>query len=301
MRQILKDTDQNSLLEKQGFTVLPFLNETEIHELLETFRAISKNELTEFYASSHQKDLNFRKFTNDKIVNAFRRAIEAFFVDVEILGGSFIAKKAKYNEQLQPHQDWNIVDESKFRSFNIWIPLIGTTQENGAIMVMPGSHLWLKNFRHSSIPCAYSAMHQVLFDNMLTLNIKAGEALIYDHALIHASHPNTSENIRIACAAGIKPKEAEMLIYWNNNGQIEEYNCDSTYFLEHNVFERPIHLTLRKTFKQETFNIKEDDFYKLSGIKKPNQEIINNQETRSFFQIYTPLNMLRELKHRLIK
>jgi len=301
MRQILKDSTQNTILETQGYVVLPFLSEDELSSLIDVFEAIPNEDLSDFYASSHQKDLEFRKSTNDKIVQAFGRSVEKYFEEAELLGGSFIAKKANYKEKLQPHQDWNIVDESQFRSFNIWIPLVDTKESNGAIMVMPNSHLWLKNYRHSSIPCAYSEVHQLLFENMLTLNLKAGEALIYDHALIHASHPNNSNKTRIACASGIKPKEAEMLIYWKNQNEIEEYNCNTAYFLENNVFEKPTNLELRKTFKLETKTLKEDDFYHLSGIKKPVPEITINQETRSFFQIYTPLNILREIKNRISK
>jgi hypothetical protein len=301
MRQILKDSTQNSLLETQGYVVLPFLNENEITNLVNVFEAIPNEDLSDFYASTHQKDLDFRKATNEKIVQEFSRSVEEYFDEAELLGGSFIAKKANYNEKLQPHQDWNIVDESQHRSFNIWIPLVDTNQSNGAIMIMPSSHLWIKNYRHSSIPCAYSEVHQLLFENMLTLNLKAGEALIYDHALIHASHSNNSDNTRISCASGIKPKEAEMLIYWNNQSEIEEYNCNTAYFLENNVFEKPTNLELRKTIKPKVYKIKKDDFYKLSGIKKPEPEITIHQETRSFFQIYTPLNILREIKNRIIK
>lgn len=301
MRQIVKDSFLNHQLATKGFIVVPFLDNTEVTNLLKIFEAIPQEEQTDFYASSHQSDLEFRKKTNDAIVESFKRSVEQIFNDVELLGGSFISKKPNYNQQLQPHQDWNIVDEKRFRSYNIWVPLVDTTKENGAIMVLPESHLWFNNYRHSSIPCAYTSVHQLLFENMQTLELKAGEALIYDHALLHASQPNVSEKTRIACAAGIKPIEAEMLIYWNNEGQIEEYDCDASYFLRENVFQKPSQLHLRKVISENFISVDEKKLTELSGIKVAVDEKRETSQKKSFFQIYTPINILREIKHRLFK
>jgi hypothetical protein len=215
--------------------------------------------------------------------------------------------KGTHNKYLlQPHQDWNIVDESMFRSFNVWIPLVDLNQENGAIMVMPGSHNWIDTYRHSSIPCAFSQVHSLLLEKMQTLYLKAGEALIYDHALIHASHENRSGEVRVACASGIKPKEAEMLFYWNNNGIIEEYKSNADFFMTENVFAGPGSLEKKKTVKYDFKSVSVDEFYTLSGIAVPQKDEpelkVERIEGRlPFWKVYTPMNILREIKFRITR
>lgn len=301
MRQILKDEILNNQLETHGFIVVPFLEQPEKDSLISVFNSIPQNEVIDFYASSHQNDTEFRKSMNSVITQNLQKAVDSAFINMDLLGGSFIAKQANYNELLYPHQDWNIVDENQYRSYNIWIPLIDTTKNNGAIMVMPKSHKWIQNYRHSSIPCAFQPIQNLLLENMLTLEIKAGQALIYDHALIHASHPNLSNEARVAIASGVKPNEAELLIYWKNGLNIEEYSSSVDYFMSENIFSKPEKLVKTKTFEYSTISVDETKFYQLTGIQPPIKNDPIPKVKKSFFQTYTPSNILKELIYRIRK
>jgi ectoine hydroxylase-related dioxygenase (phytanoyl-CoA dioxygenase family) len=42
-----------------------------------------------------------------------------------------MVKSKGENGSLHPHQDWNIVDEREFNSYNIWLPLVDVNAENG--------------------------------------------------------------------------------------------------------------------------------------------------------------------------
>jgi hypothetical protein len=304
MRQYFKDSALNAEIEKKGFVVLPFLNNEELTALQSAFSNIPAEEITQFYASAHHPDVEFRKKMSELIKQNLHRALNEYMIDIDLLGGSYIAKPPKYEQVLQPHQDWNIVDESTFRSFNVWIPLVDLNQENGAIMVMPGSHRWIDTYRHSSIPCAFSAVHSLLLENMQTLYLKAGEALIYDHALIHASHENRSSEVRVACASGIKPKEADMLLYWNNNGTIEEYESNAAFFMTENVFAGPGNLVKKQTLEYDFKSVSADEFYTLCGIAAPKKvepevQIERTEDKLPFWKVYTPMNILREIKSRI--
>lgn len=303
MRQVFKDSELNKQIHEKGYVVVSFLNDMELADLKDTFTSIPQSELTQFYASAHHPDLDFRKKTSEIIKSTLSRSTNEMMIDMDLLGGSYIAKPPHYAHVLQPHQDWNIVDESQFRSFNIWIPLVDLTPENGAIMVMPGSHDWIKSYRHNSIPCAFSEVHSLLLQNMDTLFLEAGEALIYDHAMIHASHENKSNEVRVACASGIKPKEAEMLFYWNNDGVIEEYESNADFFMNENVFVGPGNLEKIRSLKYDFKKVSEEDFYQLTGIEAPyieqNNEVEIVEESLPFWKVYTPLNILREIKLRL--
>lgn len=306
-RQILKNELLDKELKENGYVVIPFLNHEEQAGLLNVFDTIPKEEIRHFYATAHSPDLAFRNRMSQAIKQGMKRSLEEWMVECDALGGSFIVKAPGGSDVLQPHQDWNIVNEDYFRSFNVWIPLVDLNESNGTILVMPGSHKWVRSYRHSSIPCAFEQVHLLLLQHMIPLYLKAGEALIYDHALLHASQPNKSNQMRIACASGVKPAEAEMFFYWNNNGTIEKYHSSPEFFMQENVFEGPKGLKKKGDVDYNIFFVSDNEFYKLSGIEKKTikEEYVENKAITklpkpSFFQIYTPLNVLREIKLRLI-
>lgn len=62
--------------------------------------------------------------------------------------------------------------------------------------------------------------------------MKAGESLIFDNRLIHASPPNLSDAPRIAVGIGITQAEAQLKHFYQNpsSGKLEEYNVDKTFY-----------------------------------------------------------------------
>src|SRR5690606_38154144 len=92
---------------------------------------------------------------------------------------------------------------------------------------------------------------------------------IYDHALVHASDANKSSEVRVACAYGIIPEQADMRFYWNNNGQVEEYAVTPDFFMTQNVFTGPHGLAKISDKPYDFHQLNEDEFYSLAGIEKP--------------------------------
>ena len=309
-QNMLLDEKQNSELQNEGFVVLPFLNESEISELTSFFKQKITLGEGNFYATAHAKESNFRSEMSDKIVGVIQEKVNSLFQNHELLGASYIVKSKGLSQALQPHQDWNIVDESKYRSYNIWIPLVDLDPENGAILVMPKSHSWITNYRHSSIPCSFQQVHNQIWDNMKPLFLKAGEALIYDHALLHASMSNVSKTDRIACACGIIPKDAAMRFYWNNNGKVEEYESSKEFFLTENVFSGPHGLKKIKDIDADFISIGEKEFFELAKIDNPNAITFENTKVnvqneivqkKKFWQVYSIPNIINEIIGRIKK
>lgn len=309
-RQILKDEKLNEQLRERGYITVPFLNKEEVDSLIKTFYDNHKSDINHFYATAHVNDLDFRERMNQEIRKVYNRAISGYFINCRPLGGSYIVKPIGQQGLLQPHQDWSIVEEDLYRSYNIWIPLVDLTESNGTISVLPGSHNWVKaGCRHLTIPCVYGKVYDLVWENMTQLYLKAGEALIYDHALVHASGVNKTNELRLACAYGIIPEEAEMRYFWNNNGQVEKYASNPEYFMTQNIFTGPHGLTKLADVDYDFHQITEDEFYTLAGIEKPDEAIhtssisenvnAGSQQAESFWEIYTPMNILREIKFRL--
>lgn len=309
-RKYLNDEKLNEQLVTDGYATVRLLSDESVDRLLSIFHESHKDGVGPFYATAHHQDTELRKRMSEGILNELSPVAEKVFNQVNLLGGSYIVKTNSDNSPLHPHQDWNIVDEDKFRSFNIWVPLVDLSENNGAIEVLPKSHSWQRGYRHASIPCAYQQVHQLVWDNMKPLFLKAGEALIYDHALLHASKANATDEPRIAVASGVIPSEAQMYFYWNNNGAIAKYESNPEFFMTKNIFEEPKGLHKVADLPYDFPQVDEARFYEYSGITPPPS--INVVETvehspntqaetksRRFWEVYTPLNILREINYRL--
>lgn len=236
---ILNDYVLDLKLLEEGYVVVPFLDENSVQELKAFFFENHPQEIPGFYATAHVPDIAFRKKMNEKIKSVFASAIDKYFVNCEALGGSFVVKSKSQQERLHPHQDWNIVDETQYRSFNIWVPLVDLTEQNGAIRVLPKSHLWGLNYRGPNIPESNPDKIEDIWNDMQTLMMKAGEALIYDHRLYHASYANQTDELRLATVFGIKPSQAEMYYYFGEGEKIGVYKSSVDFFMEGNIQQGP--------------------------------------------------------------
>lgn len=238
-QKILRDDGLDKKLLADGLVVVPFLSQQETSHLIDFFYKHHPSEPNGFYATAHVQDIEFRNRMNDEIKYVFSKAVKEYFHQCSALGGSFVVKSNKQKERLHPHQDWNIVDEEKYRSFNIWVPLLDLNEKNGVIRALPGSHRWIKNYRGPGIPDRFQKFNQQIWERMVPLFMKAGEALIYDHRLFHASDPNTTDVLRIAAVFGIIPNGAQMYHYCGNNDNVEMYESNLDFFLKENIQNGP--------------------------------------------------------------
>jgi hypothetical protein len=306
-RHYLNNTELNAQLIEQGYVVVPLLNADEVRTLSNIYSEAHPKETIPFYATAHHENTEFRKEMSSAIIGSILNPVDKLFNNCTLLGGSFIVKSQNDQSSLEPHQDWNIVDERDFRSFNIWVPLVDLNDKNGAIEVLPKSHDWVRGIRHASIPCTYQSVHHLVWENMKVLHMKAGEALIYDHSLLHASKANETDEPRVACASGVIPNEAQMFFYWNNNQKIEKYESNADYFMTENIFTAPSSLRKVDELNYDFPSVSESQFYELSGIDPPIQDLkpVPQNESESvvyrlpFWKVYTPFNILKEINYRL--
>jgi len=259
-QRILSDDHLDKALLKEGYVVVPFLDEEAVSGLKTFFHENHPQGVNGFYATAHATDIAFRQRMNDRIKEAFAGPIAQYFSGCKALGGSFVVKSKENTSRLHPHQDWNIVDEDKFRSFNIWVPLVDLNERNGAIRVMPRSHGWVRNFRGPNIPDAFENVQEDIWKRMKPLHMRAGEALVYDHRLFHASDPNTTDDLRVAAVFGIIPEAAQMFYYFGRDGKVEVYESSVEFFMTGDIQRGPEVLehvrTANPPFREfSTFNL----------------------------------------------
>ena len=253
--KILNQDNLQNQLEENGFVVFPLLSKDEVNQLIDFFWQNHPQKLEGLYATAHHPDIGFRGKMSDFIHEIVAEKVNLFFTEIQMLGGTFMVKFTGEKGMLPPHQDWNIVDEKNFASYNLWIPLVDVDETNGSIQVIEGSHIWKEGFRGPNLQGPFAAEAQTLWPKMKILKLKAGEVLVYDHRLLHSSGENKSEEPREVIVFGVIPKHAPMRFFYEEQGKVVAYNCNKDFYLKQNPWEGPKGLKkIKKSIFERIFN-----------------------------------------------
>lgn len=148
----------------------------------------------------------FRMLRNEKLLDAVESIIGS-----EIYSNPVQHVRLKPPEHLCPknekgqvqlgktpvHQDNGVVNPEADNStiLTVWFPLWEATVENGCLCVWPGSHRQ-GLLDHCPSDIGLKVPGKFLNGKALSVPMKRGSALFLDKLTLHASHSNTSENIR---------------------------------------------------------------------------------------------------------
>lgn len=109
-------------------------------------------------------------------------------------------KLAKYKvlHTVDAHQDWRSMQGS-LNSVVIWLPLIDINKELGALQILPGSHL--EGLRTDHIDNGFGMVSLTKEDeeNLISVEVEAGDALLFSSFLVHQSGQNTTNKPRWSC------------------------------------------------------------------------------------------------------
>ncbi|MEM9022594.1 MAG: phytanoyl-CoA dioxygenase family protein [Bacteroidota bacterium] len=266
--ELLRSAAANRDLHQRGFAVMPYLEAEALEQLQALFNAVVPQPVSRFYASTHSPDLAFRQRVNDAIAPILAPAHQQHLHRGQALGAALIAKPPGPAGILPLHQDWNIVNEGQARSFNIWIPLVDVDDHNGAVAVLPGSHRLFSNHRGPDIPSALAGYEARLQPRMHTVSMRAGEALIYDHALWHRSAANESERLRPAVVLGLIPDGTALQFCFGAGEHIETYAGYPEYFFRQNLGEKPHDRPRLAELPMPDYPLSESEFLRLFPEKR---------------------------------
>lgn len=237
----LSDSVLQNNFEREGFVVLRnIIREEEIEDALTKFRAIQKKEGYEI-KDRFESSGNFRSADLQKdifnYIEDFMHKIAPRFANLHNCeigkGGAFFIKPNTISSKLDPHQDSPVVDETKTYAVFAWIPLMDINEKNGALYVLPKSHLWGNSYRSQHIPWAFGSLCRKLWNHMQPVYINKGDVILFDPSIIHASEENKSEQYRIVLCGALLPKNHQKVEYvLNDKKTIEQYLIDDDYWLD---------------------------------------------------------------------
>lgn len=321
--RIFKNLDVQSRFDQDGYVVIDFISPGEAKIIEDKFYELHRDLPKGFYSAAFNSDEVFKQEIFEHTNKVLQRAIDDNFENYKKLGSTFLCKAPGKEGKVDVHQDWTTVDESKYYSATIWVPMLDTTEENGALRVVPGSHLFFDYYRSNNIPVAYRNNERLLWDNMITEPMKAGQAFILNHAVIHGSSPNLTNKERLVVAYGIAPKDAPLLFYHKQvhdpTDKVEKFDMPDDFFQRYyNAGERPLFGNSVKVFdypvpaagKEELIELirKEREIRNLPFISEVESEISTRAlkqeewvDDRNFLQKYSLPNIIAELKKKILQ
>jgi ectoine hydroxylase-related dioxygenase (phytanoyl-CoA dioxygenase family) len=231
---LIKDKEYGKTLTELGFCMIPLLSIEQLQKLNALYQEFAVNNDISGLVASHSRTSPAESLRiSETIRTIITPSLSASFQDYDFFISGFMVKGGHTASELPLHQDWNIVDEKRYTSYQIWIPLELSYPANGGMFVLPGSHRFLQNLRSGSYGMPMIQADKILRPLVVDMIIPPGNVLVYHNSLFHASYPNDSPDNRISVIVGIFQKNAPLEYYDKNvaDGQTDVYAIDPAIFL----------------------------------------------------------------------
>ncbi len=271
---IFKDPTVQAKFDKDGYVVIDLITAQEATSIASLFYKYYEHVPSGFFSVAFNPDDTLKQEIFTYTDRIFEKALQANFTHFKKLGSTFLSKTKGEEGKVGVHQDWYVVDELNYYSATIWVPTEDANEQNGTLRVLPGSHLFFDNYRSNHIPIRYRGYEQLLWDKMITVPIKAGQAFVLNHAVIHSSAPNHTDKERLVIAYGIAPAEASLsYFHQNEKGNVEQYAMPDDFFQKYyNIGERPLIGKLVKEIEYPVPSVTEREIrYLIQQAKKIEQ------------------------------
>jgi len=292
---IFKDPDLQEQFSTEGYVKIPLLQPEDIEALTTQFNQYFPEPAEGFFSSSYLNDFELKKEISQGIVEIIGPRLGAYFTDYRCFGSAFLSKTAGHRSEMPMHQDWSIVDESKFIAVNIWTPLTDVNQQNGSLQVLPRSHDFARVRRSPTLPYFWAGYEGEMRPSLIDLPVRAGEAIVLNQALVHASPPNATDAVRPAITTGLMSAGATMEFnYQTAPGAVDIYAMEDDFLLQWEnfhqaIFERP---KFGKVVRQETYEhpaIKEWEV--LAFLRSMRAVPLPREAVADATQVEAPLNI----------
>jgi len=216
--------------------------------------------LKEIYTSHEHHFVAIKKETfsscdtlNQGLVNQLNRSIseilvprlEGVFTSYDYLLSSFLIKRPGIDNMTGYHQDPTMVDiaDTKVVSAGLWCPLQPTSRMNGCLRMIRGSHKFGKVLSVTpKFPTTFNRFEAKLDRFSDIIDLKLGQAVLFDNKTIHGAFSNHSESSRIAVVTAIKSKNSAWVYYHcddNNSMLVSKYQMNLELYSSHECGQRP--------------------------------------------------------------
>ena len=244
MVDIFKNKELQSVFDREGLVTVSFAGTKEIDDLISVYEGLEGEKFPGFHASMFQTQKEYKLQVDKAIRLVIEPKLPLIFRGFRFLYGNFMIKEPDNNSRMKMHQDWTYVNEDQLCSLAIWFPLQDTNSQNGCIYFLKKSHAIKNPLRGPGIICPYDEIDPAVLENYLfPVPLKAGEAVIWDHRVLHASPPNLTNKHRLASTAILVPENEQIIHCYREPewpaGEVEKFEVDSDFYMDYAIGLRP--------------------------------------------------------------
>lgn len=279
MRQIFRNSALNEAFENDGYVDFPFLDSSQIAAVMELVKRLNQESNASLAEVDSSYRLSFfnpnaemRTRINDEITAVIQPLVDELIIDFSTTIVNIFDKEPG-SGMVPLHQNWTFVDEDKFRSLTLWVPLINTTRRNGTLEVVKGSHGVLTKYRSASIPWVFQDIIDPIIEKYSDpINLELGQAAMIDDSIIHYSSDNNSDQSRIIFQLLMGPKEATTIHYfWHPQtpDRLEVFEVDRAFFTRFNQNKKPSSVKSLGFIPYKHKNLTEEEFVERVATNNP--------------------------------
>jgi hypothetical protein len=207
-----------------GYAIVPFLARDEAAALADALLALAGGRPLDpaedpaaageaYHASFMAADDDYRRAVAELIrarcAAASAALLPGFF---PVIAAAVV--KAPFAPGASFHTDLSIAADPATPVINIWFPLVDSTDENGTLRVVPGSHRLFPYISSMETTSGYWRPYvAAMMERSVPLDLRCGEAIVYDGTLLHGSKPNATANLRPAVNIAYLPVEVRPVVY----------------------------------------------------------------------------------------
>ena len=276
MQLRFRNQELQQRIEESGYVTIPFLNHEQVENLFALYQE-SAQDASGFHCTMFNPDKDYRRSVDAQIKGSISDKLTELIEGANMLYANFLVKEPGEESNFFVHQDWTYVDESKSSSWAIWIPLIDTDLSNGALHLVPSSHRMKNHFRGPGIADALDGLHDIIrSEHGIAVNLKAGEAVIWDHRVVHYSPANLSKDRRVAATVILTPR-GEKVIHCratSNPLEVDIFDVNTEFYMNYEIDGIPASKPVKR-FIIDSPVVTQSEFKQLIGISDKSEGIFS--------------------------
>jgi ectoine hydroxylase-related dioxygenase (phytanoyl-CoA dioxygenase family) len=240
----LIDKNLENELCRNGYVVIRrFIDETKVNKLYTLYKqhhpkANNQNSMwNSLYDTNSENGMDISRQIQEVLKPALDSIFESYYTPV----ATFMSKNNNENTTCDLHRDFSVADENNFDYRNIWIPLVSTSYQNGALFVVKGSNRVFDYVLPMFCEWPYKSLQSELLKLVDTVECEPGDLVIYLDKTLHGSHINRSQDSRPAVHFGALHPDVELLFYYldNQTRKVRTYKVPYQFYFENN-FSEPV-------------------------------------------------------------
>lgn len=228
-------------LADRGYATTPLLDGAELDRARALWAGLGVDPDLTYYTTNVHADRATARRVDLKLKAILGPAAARVLPGHEPFLAAFILK-GRHGGEVSLHPDWTYTDERRHRAVLFWCPLVDADAENGTLHVVPHSHRWVHGLRGSGdFPSPVEGVaDELVAERAVTVALRAGEAVVYDAALLHGSAPSRQDRPRPAAALAVAPHGAPLVHFHRDpGGPVEGHRIDESWFTTQPYGARP--------------------------------------------------------------